>query len=385
MRCVPLPRSRARHLLVAAALLVGLPGTGCASGGGPGRDGGRRLDAEPGDAPSLDDAPASGDVPTEADAPTALDAPSGTDVPIALDAPLSIDAPGSLDAPVPRDAGLDARTGTDAPAAIDTGTDAPIDRCAGVDCSGMATACLDASCDPASGTCRTTPRTGVTCNDGNACTAGDRCTSSGTCAGTASASCGDGACSCGETTASCPADCGSPGLPSNACTTGTGSRDRCSGARIIGRSAAAASGGWSSGTQDTCSASNRLEGESCPSFDVGFDHVYAIFVRAGERVTAELGAASTRCATGEEFRSYLKFKFNPDTSAAGASSCPSLVGCYGGPSRGSSFTTLRTYDATADGWLFVAVDGGATAFDEHRGYYTLRVELSRCAAAGCGC
>jgi hypothetical protein len=384
-------RSHANLLLVAAALLAAPLGIGCASGGGTGRDAGRRLDAELLDAPSLDDAPPAEDGSREADAWSTLDAPLGADTLPSEDAPRSPDAPPSVDAPLPldapalRDGGVDARIGADAPVSFDAGADAPVDRCAGVVCTGMATACLDASCDPATGACRTTPRTGVTCDDGNACTSGDRCTSSGTCAGMASASCGDGACACGETTASCPTDCGSPGLPSNACTNGSGSRDRCGGARIIGRSAAAVTGGWSSGVQNTCTASNRLEGESCPSFDVGNDHVYAIFVRAGERVTAELGATSTRCATGEEFRSYLKFKFNPDASASGATSCPTLVGCYGGPARGSSLTTTRTYDATADGWLFVAVDGGATAFDEHRGYYTLRVELSRCATTGCGC
>jgi hypothetical protein len=33
----------------------------------------------------------------------------------------------------------------------------------------------------------------------------------------------------------------------------------------------------------------------------------------------------------------------------------------------------------------VIIDGGATAFDEHRGYYNLRVTLSRCADGSCGC
>jgi hypothetical protein len=93
----------------------------------------------------------------------------------------------------------------------------------------------------------------------------------------------------------------------------------------------------------------------------------------------------TRCATDEEFHSYLKFKFNADASASGAAACPAFVLCAGGPRRFDSYATTRTYDATADGWLFIIVDGGASGLGEHRGYYNLAVSLSRCEAASCGC
>jgi hypothetical protein len=59
--------------------------------------------------------------------------------------------------------------------------------------------------------------------------------------------------------------------------------------------------------------------------------------------------------------------------------------CAAGPTRTDSYATTRTYDATADGWLFVIVDGGASAYDEHRGYYNLGVSLSRCSGANCSC
>ena len=260
------------------------------------------------------------------------------------------------------------------------------DACSAGSCSGSAvtcsaSACVDRSCNGTS-TCTEVSRTGLACDDGNACTTGDYCNAAGACTSSGSAAfCGDGACTCGETNAGCPGDCPVL-LPANACANGSQNRDRCSGARIIGRSSAAAS--WTSGLQNTCTANDRHD-DACPSFDVGNDHTYAIYVKAGERVTADLTTNPTRCATGEEFRSFLKFKFNPDATSAGAASCPSFVLCAGGPSRTDTYATTRTYDATTDGWLFVIVDGGATAFDEYRGYYNLAVSLGRCSSANCSC
>jgi hypothetical protein len=260
------------------------------------------------------------------------------------------------------------------------------DSCSAGSCSGSAvactgSACVDRSCNGTS-TCTEVSRTGLACDDGNACTTGDYFNAAGACTSSGSAAfCGDGACTCGETNAGCSGDCPVL-LPANACANGSQNRDRCSGARIIGRSSAAAS--WSSGLQNTCSASDRHD-DACPSFDVGNDHTYAIYVKAGERVTADLTTNSTRCATGEEFRSFLKFKFNADATGAGASACPTFVLCAGGPARTDTYATTRTYDATADGWLFVIVDGGAVTFDEYRGYYNLAVSLGRCSSANCSC
>jgi hypothetical protein len=106
---------------------------------------------------------------------------------------------------------------------------------------------------------------------------------------------------------------------------------------------------------------------------------------AGERVTVVLNAGTSECTSGEYFNSWLKFKFSSDTTNAGATTCPTFVGCWGGPNEDDTFNYTRTYDATSDGWLHIIVDGAAPAFDEHRGYYTLGVTLSRCASANCGC
>lgn len=349
--------------------------------------------------------------------------PTGSD-PTGPDAqPEDVDAGGGSDAgPAPAvdagdvgsgvwDAGADVREDAGVDASADTGVDAgALDRCAGVDCSGLASTCRTAACDPATGACVTSPRgegeacgvdracaaprcmagtcvdvprTGSSCDDGNACTLADRCDAAGTCVGGSSAAvCGDGACNCGETHASCPSDC-PRALPANACTAGAQNRDRCSNARIIGRGAAAAT--WASGTQNTCGASNRHSGECGGLFDVGNDHTYALYVQAGERVVATLGTTSTRCSSGEEFHSRLKMKFHANVAAEGATSCPSLLGCWGGPRRFDDTTYARTYDVTEDGWLFVIVDGGASGLDQHRGHYTLQVALSRCDAVGCGC
>ena len=219
------------------------------------------------------------------------------------------------------------------------------------------------------------------CDDGDACTTGDACRG-GVCGGEpAPTPCGDGVCTCGETPASCPADCTAT-LPANACANGVESRSGCGNARTISRAAAAT--GWSSGTQQTCDASNRHD-DDCPGFDVGNDHTYALFMRAGERVVAELATIDNDCERGDEFNSYLKFRFHADPSAAGATSCPAFEMCAGGPRVYERWTTVRDFVAEGDGWLFVIVDGGASAWDEHRGYYTLSVALSRCEDPGCGC
>lgn len=254
--------------------------------------------------------------------------------------------------------------------------------CVGTDIACDDTDCVDRECD-GTNRCLETPRVGAACDDADACTLGTTCSAAGVCGGGASAAvCGDGACTCGETRTGCAADC-TVALPDGACSTGAQSRTGCANARTISRGAAAA--GWSSGMTDTCRASNAHDGDGCPGFDVGYDHTYALFVRAGERVVAELAAGTAECASGETFSSYLKMRFNPDPSAAGARACPQLQFCVGGPNEDETWTAIRDWVAPADGWLFVIVDGGATAWDEHRGYYQLRVSLSRCDAAGCGC
>lgn len=244
------------------------------------------------------------------------------------------------------------------------------------------TACLVRTCN-GTGSCDEAPRVAEACDDGDACTVGTTCDAAGVCGGGGPAvTCGDTVCNCGETPVSCPSDCPFS-VPANACSPGGGDRDGCGDARIIGRAQAAT--GWSSGTQNTCSARDRFDERCAGLFAVGPDHTHAIYVAAGERVTAELGTVDDACARGEEFHSRLRFRFNPDDGAGGATACPEEGLCAGGPAASDGFTTIRTFDAARDGWLFVIVDGGASAFDEHRGYYTLDVRLSRCVVPGCGC
>lgn len=260
------------------------------------------------------------------------------------------------------------------------------DRCSAGTCTGTGLSCVSDSCmlRTCNGgpTCDLIPTNeGATCNDGDSCTVGETC-SSGTCGGGGPATtCPDGTCSCGETYANCPQDCPFP-LPGNACTTGSQNREGCGNARTISRGAAAST--FVSGIQNTCNADDDHDGE-CSIFDVGNDHTWTLFVRAGETVTAELGTDNRDCASGEEYHSRLKFKFNASTSSSGASSCPTFEGCWAGPAAYQTFTTTRSYTATADGWLFIIVDGGASGFDEHRGYYFLEVSLSGCDEADCGC
>jgi hypothetical protein len=158
---------------------------------------------------------------------------------------------------------------------------------------------------------------------------------------------------------------------------------------VIGRQDAR--DGWTSGEQNTCSgARDDFSGECGGVFDVGDEHMYAIYLQSGERVNAELFVSnSRRCSDvrGErvELGARLKFRFNPDRTAAGATSCPNFVSCSAGPNYGQTFANIRSYTASEDGWLFIVMDGGSTAFNEDRGYYTLNATLSRCETADCGC
>lgn len=250
--------------------------------------------------------------------------------------------------------------------------------CSGIGISCLSDGCMSRSCN-GSAACSSAPvNIGGSCDDGDACTVGETCSVSGVCGGGSPATtCGDGFCGCGESFATCPADCPfSP--PPGACVTGSQSRDRCSGARTISRGAAA--GVWQSGNQSTCSANNRHSGE-CPVFDVGNDHTYAIFMRAGERATVTLASRTQKCNSNDgDWHSRLKFKWGAD-----ATSCPTLLQCWAGPRRFDSTDTTRDHVASADGWLFIIVDGGASGFNEHRGHYTLGVHLTQCDSPTCGC
>ena len=68
----------------------------------------------------------------------------------------------------------------------DTGPDAGVNRCTGIDCSAITIGCQVGVCNPATGTCGAMPlATGAACTDGNTCTTGDMCNAAGTCVGVA--------------------------------------------------------------------------------------------------------------------------------------------------------------------------------------------------------
>lgn len=292
------------------------------------------------------------------DAPL-LDAPL-LDAPM-LDAPL-LDAP-MLDAPLPDVPGVDSAmpdAGFDAGScplgtSCDDGnpctwgeTCVTADSCGGgttLDCNAMDTICRDFTCD-GTPSCSSVPRNlGMTCDDGNAATTGDVCLADGTCMGTM------GGCS----------------LPGDACANGSQSRDRCSGARVIGRSAASTTYVT---TASTCSGNNRFD--DC-SWDAGDDHAYRIWMRTGEQIAVSVNKRNT-CHSG--YSATLKLYEPSDCTSV---SCGSDIWCHDFAGNGEVFT----HTAGTTGWHVVVVDG-STAFDDE-GEYTLNVTLSGCSVAGCEC
>lgn len=224
------------------------------------------------------------------------------------------------------------------------------DACAAGVCVGTRITCASDMCTTRSCTggasCMVTTRAGATCDDGNAMTANDVCSSTGVCAGTVVCA-----------------------VPTDACANGTQSRDRCAGARIIGRRVAATSTGFTV-TDTTCRASNRFD--DC-SWDAGADHAYRIWARAGETITANLSRGAA--CVGGSWRATLKLYQGGD---CGTVTCSGDRWC-----RNFVNTSDQTYAAPRDGWIVVVVDG-STAFDDD-GAYTLRVRLSGCRAGNCEC
>ncbi|MEZ4408403.1 MAG: hypothetical protein R3A52_18305 [Polyangiales bacterium] len=226
------------------------------------------------------------------------------------------------------------------------------DACAMGSCRGAAVSCVSDACMTracqGTASCAQTPRPGEACDDGNAMTNLDRCSSAGVCVGTVVC-----------------------GLPSDACTDGTQSRDNCGNARVISRRTAASTSGYTV-TADTCSARNRFD--DC-SWDAGGDHAYRIWARSGETVTATItrGGGCVSSSWDVTMKIY---------QGADCGTVPCRNGdrwCHDHVASNSS----HTYTATRDGWLMLVVDG-STAFDDE-GAYGLRVRLSGCRDASCEC
>ncbi|MBW2261210.1 MAG: hypothetical protein JRG91_04485 [Deltaproteobacteria bacterium] len=167
-------------------------------------------------------------------------------------------------------------------------------------------------------------------------------------------------------------ECEDPGCPPpiESCTTGSQDRRGCSGARIIGRTAAGTGGGVSI-SDDTCYASNRFDSSgSC--WDAGADHSYRIYMRAGESMDVEVYADWGCVETSWDLT--LKIFQN---SGCTDTACTTRVFC-------EDYITSHTEHFTAphDGWYIIVVDG-TTAFDDE-GDYDLDVTLT-CIASDCEC
>jgi hypothetical protein len=166
--------------------------------------------------------------------------------------------------------------------------------------------------------------------------------------------------------------------PAEACSNGTQNKDRCSGARIIGRKAASA-GLYVS--DDTCGASNRSD-QSGSCYDAGADHHYRLYMRKGETATFKLNVGGSCPFAESSFWDATLKVFQPTTCVQGVLSpytdCGARVFCE--DYYPNAKTT--TYVAPSDGWVVVVVDG-STAFDDE-GDYGLTVKLT-CSTGTCEC
>jgi hypothetical protein len=190
--------------------------------------------------------------------------------------------------------------------------------------------------------------------------------------------CVSGSCSYSYTEATCAQGCLNGACVTCAvqgCTNGNQSRSGCSNARTIGRSVARQSP-WFVATDNTCSASNNSEGPNVGTcWDYGRDHVYRIFLYAGESINVGLTEGS-KCPAATSWDSVVKiYRGSSCTDTA----CGTKLTC---DSTWTGFT--KDYTAIQDGWHFVVVDGRTSAYDDS-GTYTLTVKLTSCLHAGCDC
>ncbi len=250
-------------------------------------------------------------------------------------------------------------------------------------CSGASPDCRDAACSCTASSCPSNQRCqGASCqvckSDG-AC--GAACTACGGATprcldGGATSRCvecvGDGDCAGGKV---CKSNaCVDPGCPPPAasCTTGTQNRDKCSNARVIGRTAAAASGGYSV-RSDTCWSYNRFIDDT-PCGNGNADEAYRIYMRSGETLRLDLDTLWP-CETSQ-FWWYATLAVY-ENGGCGDTACTSRSLC-----SSESSSQVVSFTASHDGWYIIVVDGANRSNDN--GDYALTVELT-CAKAGCEC
>lgn len=166
-------------------------------------------------------------------------------------------------------------------------------------------------------------------------------------------------------------------IPANSCANGSENRRGCGNARIIGRSIAKTTSGFTMNA-DTCSASNDHDLPSTDDcWDANADHSYKIYLRAGETAAIQLTTGDPCSYSVSDWDATLKLYTNLTVCNNENKNEYDYCQKYITSMHSKSFT------ATVDTWLYIIVDG-SSAFDDE-GDYTLTVKLQNCVTAGCNC
>ena len=169
-------------------------------------------------------------------------------------------------------------------------------------------------------------------------------------------------------------------LPAAACANGAQTGYSCgtisSGATVIGRSAAKQPGGAATASSsDLCSfASNNIDVTTCD--DSGYDHIYRVFLRGGEKVS--ISTTESLCPSSTGTLRLSVFQTTSDCSNPTSSSCLTsapAIACAIGP---------QTYVAPTDGWVAIVVDSSVSG-DGVVYALTVALDATTCAVAGCEC
>jgi hypothetical protein len=112
----------------------------------------------------------------------------------------------------------------------------------------------------------------------------------------------------------------------------------------------------------------------------GPDHVYRVFVRAGETLEVDLYPGFP-CFGSGDYQGVLMLYFTPGCADPAASTCP-----YGTQTLCDDwhFYVEKKLQATEDGWYTIVVDGNDRFSSEDAGDYSLKVKLT-CNAGDCEC
>ncbi|MBW2277880.1 MAG: hypothetical protein JRF63_10330, partial [Deltaproteobacteria bacterium] len=227
--------------------------------------------------------------------------------------------------------------------------------------------CGDSYCSSTENDCTCPGDCPVSCGD-SCCSSGEECTCPADCGDP----CGDLVCNCGETETTCPGDCVSCELPSAACNNGSQDRNGCSDARVIGRSDAGDSDGFTI-SDDTCYDSDDFD-DSSSCWDANADHAYRLFMREGE--SAYIRVETDFDCDWESFYWNATLKIF-ENSGCESTACTTKVYC-----EYNDDIHETTYIAPQDGWIIIVVDGSHAFGDE--GDYTFDVDLT-CNVVGCEC